>query len=415
MARATWTIGWLIAACGSNSSHPALVTSADAGANAGDNTCDDAGMPGSDGDASVESIDLAVICGGKEPVTFDDWEDCFQRRRCEWQVGCQSLNTFRDVEECMASADAASGGRLAEERRARRRAVDQGRARIDRAAFARCLSRTDAIHCNTALYDPACLTRFTGTIADGEVCYTDIDCRSRDATCSANCSNDACCSGACTPKRKEGQSCTTFRSCEPGLNCNGICIAGDIDTPCSDSGDCDPEAWCDFRTYRCKPTLPVGAECTSILQCGDDTTCIGLSIVHANPGHCERSSRSGDPCDDAVGCYGHLYCARSPNTALGQCRELPELGESCSALVPCAGVATLCSSGRCALRSEAGVACSAQTCLPGLFCTSALGDPAPRCAARRATNMPCNDPGQCESYLCSGNPGVCLEWRELCP
>ncbi|HEY6179115.1 MAG TPA: hypothetical protein VIX73_31895, partial [Kofleriaceae bacterium] len=150
-------------------------------------TGDDGGTDGSGSDGSGsdggsdgpgDPTDLATACGGTAPVTLDDWENCYQKRKCEWEVGCVSLNEFRDVADCIASGDAVQGGQLAEERRARKRAVEQGRASINVAAFTQCLLRTSAARCDTALYDPACLTRFTGTIADNQGCYTSIDCGS---------------------------------------------------------------------------------------------------------------------------------------------------------------------------------------------------------------------------------------------
>jgi hypothetical protein len=420
MSRALCITWLLAAACGATEpSGPSLVGPMDdAGGVPGDGgtgtgSDGEIGIPDPGPDGGVESSDLAVICGGHEPVTLDEWETCFQKRKCEWQVGCVALNSYRDVADCIASADAVSGGKLAEQRLERERAIEQGRAQLNVAQFTRCLIQTSATRCNTALYDPACLTRFTGTVADGGNCYTEIDCRSPDALCTTTCSNDACCAGTCTAKLEEGQACTTFRSCEPGLNCNTTCMVGDIDTPCGDSADCDPEAWCDLTARRCKPTLPVGAECTDILQCGGDTTCVGLSLKSANPGRCRRNSKPGDPCDNL--CHGNLFCAATGKNGLGECRALPKLNESCSALIPCAGPDLLCNGVLCTRRSDIGVSCNNQTCLPGLFCTSALNDPRPACAAPRAAGMACNDPSQCETYLCSGKPGVCVEWSNTCP
>jgi hypothetical protein len=343
-------------------------------------------------------------------VTLDDWEDCYERRKCQWRVGCVSLTPFRDVADCVASADAVEGGRLTFERRERERAVEQGRAAINVEAFTQCLLRTSATRCNTALFDPACLTRFAGTIPDGQSCYTSIDCRSPDAVCASSCP-DACCAGTCQRKFREGESCLLFASCEPGLRCNGrICVSGDLDTPCSSVNDCDFDAYCDMQARRCRPRLPLGAECTSVLQCGGDATCVGLSIVSSDPGQCLRNAQPGDPCDDL--CKGNLYCGSR------MCRSLPRLGESCSLSIPCAGANAMCKNGTCALRSDIGVSCNGQTCLPGLFCTSELGAPSPACAAPRAVGAPCASPRHCESFLCSGdsnNPGVCLPYRNTCP
>jgi hypothetical protein len=413
MPRAARIMVIAVAACSPAAPLDGIGSPADAGGEVApgvDAAPDDGPGPGLP-DAGKEPTDLAEVCGGRAPVTLEEWEDCYQRRKCEWQVGCVPLNAYRDVQDCIASGDAVTGGRLAADRRDRRRAVDQGRASIDVAAFTQCLLRTSATRCNTALFDVACLTRFDGTVGDHAGCYTDIDCRSPDAVCVSDCP-DACCVGTCQPKFTEGQACTTFRSCEPGLQCsNGTCIAGDPDTWCNDITDCDPEAWCDLQAHRCKITLEAGAECTSLLQCGGDTSCIGLSIAQSSPGHCLRDSRPGDPCDGF--CHGNLFCDGS-----GTCRALPALREACSALTPCAGANTICSAGVCVLRSEVGVACRNQTCLPGLFCSAALGDPTPRCTAPGAVGAACADPSHCQSYLCSGTrakPGSCLAWSASCP
>ncbi len=386
---------------------------------------DDAGVDGRGGspdDATVDAgsidaaepdagtVDLATICGGQAPASLDDWEDCYEKRKCEWEVGCVALNSYRDVQDCIASGDAVSGGELAAARRDRKRAVDQGRASINVDAFTQCLIRTSAASCNTALFDEACLTRFTGTIADGAGCYADVDCASPDAVCQSDCA-DACCVGTCHPKFKEGEPCDLFASCEPGLRCDGYCLTGDINSTCDNALDCDFDAWCDDTAHRCRPTFAPGAACTGILQCGGDTTCIGLSVTSSAPGHCLRNSQPGDPCDDL--CHGNLYCDGS-----GTCQALPLIGESCSPIIPCAGANAICSGGVCVMRSDIGVACGSQTCLPGLFCTSELNDPNPVCAPRRAEGEPCAAPNHCDSYLCSGvaaQPGVCLPWSSTCP
>lgn len=430
MRRVAWGIAQVVvaaalAACSASGPGPRLAGPPPGGddAGAGDAGAGDAGVgdPGA-GDAGPsdagggdtgggDSTDLAVICG-HAPVTLDDWEDCYQKRTCEWEVGCVTLDEFRDVADCTASADAVSGGELAAARRARKRAIEQGRAAIDVDAFTQCLIRTSATRCNTALFDPACLTRFTGTIGDGDGCYTDIDCASPDAVCAQTCA-EACCVGTCQPKARLGQACQAFASCEPGLRCTGTtCVTGDVGTACARGSvnQCDFGTFCDARTLRCTPTLPEGAACTDILQCGGNDTCVGLSISSSNPGRCARNAQPGDPCDDT--CHGNLYCSS------GICRALPALGQSCSTLIPCAGANTICNSGVCVLRSDVGVVCGNQSCLPGLLCSSELGDSNPECTARRADGQPCAAPDHCQSFLCSGTagqPGVCLPWSDTCP
>jgi hypothetical protein len=422
MSRA-WVIAIAVAAAACSARGPAgpsLVGPTDDAGGPGDaGMPDDAGTqpgPGDGGtDAATDPSDLAMACGGTAPATLDDWENCYQKRKCEWEVGCVTEDQFASVQDCMASADAVSGGELAAERRARKRAVEQGRASIHVAAFTQCLLRTSATRCDTALFDAACLTRFTGTIADGAGCFTSADCASPDAECAPSDCTGACCLGTCQRKFRLGEACQLFDSCEPGLRCTGLtCVSGDLGTPCAKGSvnQCDFGTFCDRQTLRCTATLAPGSACTSLLQCGGDETCVGLSISSSNPGHCQRISRPGDRCDDF--CFGNLYC----DTESKICRALPVVGQSCTPLIPCAGANAICDSGRCAVRSDIGVPCGGQTCLPGLFCTSELGDPQPACAARRAVNEPCAAPSHCQSFLCSGTSGrsgACLPWSDTCP
>jgi len=376
---------------------------------------------GSDGgtDGPGDPTDLATACGGTAPVTLDDWENCYQRRKCEWEVGCVSLDEFRDVADCIASGDAAQGGQLTEERRARKRAVAQGRASLNVAAFTQCpaADRRGALRhgaVRPGVPDPV----HTGTIADNQGCYTSLDCASPDAVCQTDCA-DACCLGTCHRKFREGEACDEFASCEPGLRCglgsNGFrCVNGNPGTSCETNGvfQCDFGTFCDPTTLKCTPTLAPGAECLRLPQCGGDYLCVGLSITASNPGHCLRISQPGDRCDGVGFCYGNLYCAS--NT----CHSMPVLDQSCSASIPCAGANTICNSGRCVLRSNIGVSCSGDTCLPGLFCTSELGDANGVCAARRPDGGACAAPTHCQSFLCSGDastPGMCLPWKMTCP
>lgn len=392
----------------------------------GGNLSGDAGSPTNPADADADGpVDTPVdapidtpppelikLCDA-EPVTLDDWESCYHKRWCEWVVGCRPMNKYSSVQECLAQSDAVEGGRLAAERREHKRAVSEKRASINIPAFTRCLVDTDKARCNTAQSSVACATRFTGTVGDGGSCYTDIECTSPGATCESTCA-DACCPGTCRPKFKLGETCDTFTSCGPGLQCDQTCFSGDIDTPCIDDGDCDPNAWC--NAGRCKPDFAPGAACTTPLQCGGETSCIGLTIISSAPGACLPISHAGDYCD--YFCYGNLYCDAS-----GTCRALRELGQSCSGSAPCGGVNTICHNGLCALRSDIGATCStSSTCLPGLFCTSELNDPndpaPPRCALPGGTGAPCTAPSHCKSYLCSGNtnkPGFCQAWSDTCP
>jgi hypothetical protein len=363
-------------------------------------------------------VDLVQLCGAN-PATPDDWERCYQKRKCEWEVGCVPLTTFRDVKECIDLGDAVQDGRLVAERRERMRAVAEGRASVDVEAFSRCLVETAPDRCATALYHPSCATRFAGTIASGQACRADIECASPGAHCQRACS-DACCEGVCVAAPKEGEKCADLHGCEPGFQCHTVCIAGDVDTPCGSDRDCDQNAWCDLRGSKtCRADLPAGAVCEQVLQCSGETSCVGVGVAGVQP-TCTRINKPGDACD--FYCLGGLYCA-FPGQGLGVCTAMPALGEACSALVSCSGVNTICDGAHCVARAAEGKPCTttpagATTCLAGMFCTDELGAASPVCARRQADGQACTRREQCQSFLCSGTTaaaGECLPWRDSCP
>lgn len=396
-----WILMMVVSAgCGDLSPHPLLATPVDAGPegppDAGVDGPIDAGIDGArDAGVDAPAGGLTEICDA-EPVTLDDWERCYQRRWCEWRVGCLPMNSYLGVPECIDRSDDVEGGRLSTELRERKRAVAEQRASIDVAAFTQCLLDTSGALCNTARFSVACAIRFRGTIADGGDCHTEIECKSPGATCKPDCT-DACCLGTCQPKLKAGEPCDSDDSCEPGLVCNQTCKSGDIGTPCTNLFDCDQNAWCNagFCAADFKPL----SACMSRSQCGGDTTCTGLSIIDFRPGQCLSISKPGDPCD--LICYGNLYCASD-----GTCHELPDLGDSCSGFIPCSGVDTVCSNGVCVSAQGEGARCSStEFCRSGLFCTSEVNEPVPVCARPRDADQPCTRPSHCESHVCSRTTG----------
>lgn len=368
---------------------------------------------GGNGDASNNTPppDLAALCGSV-PKTLDDWETCYLNRWCAVQTTCTIPAPYLDVNECINRSADFYGGSLSEERRARKRAVEEGRASLNAPAFTKCLADLSIDRCDTAPTanaSPDCSNRFTGTILDGGTCYADVECVSPGATCDTQCTDSSCCIGTCHPKLKQGEVCQDTTACEPGLRCHRVCLSGDIGSSCSSVLDCDQGAWC--KSGQCVPTLPGGSECSDNSQCGGQTICVGATLLGA-PGHCTNVAIAGNPCDSF--CLGGLYCSTS-----GTCQQRPVVGESCSTFVNCLGVDAFCSNDTCVQAGSEGDPCGgSQPCQAGLFCTSELGALNPTCAAPGATGQECAAPSHCESYQCSGNStmnGVCLAWSDMCP
>jgi hypothetical protein len=419
-------------------------TTQDANAADGADGTDAAGGDGAAPSCEVTPItlgepDLLEMCGS-EPTTLEAWEQCYMVRACEWALQCGHLLPYRDIQECMEWRDALSDGRLAAARRERHRAVQQGRASIDEDAFARCLQELDPSHCHRRALEsrlrPACAVRFVGTVEDGGACYGDVECASPGANCVRGACADGCCEGTCEPAIVEGGDCFTGQ-CEPGL----ACVLGDrcsdtghsfcclpvskVGEPCSSSNECEAGAWCDGACGICRNASPEGGECTTPRQCAGRTECVGLSIIHADPGRCVRVSEPGDDCDSR--CHGPLHCGPFLSTNPERtCRPLEELGEYCGTHV-CLGATSTCqgSGTVCVERTPEGAPCAdgppwggIPPCMPGLFCTAALGADEPACAAPQEPGALCTHPRQCASHRCSGDatePGTCLAWSESCP
>jgi len=376
---------------------------------------------GDDADASVpdapEVVDLAAMCGAM-PETVEEWERCYLKRYCETIVHCVEDNLYSNAQECIDLVDAVSGGMLSFEAHERERSIAAGRASLDRAAFTQCLVELSPKRCATAWTAPACATRYAGTIPDNQSCYSDAECVSPGARCESQICSDSCCLGTCKARPKLGYPCGGFVECEPGLVCgltSHTCVTGDVNTPCGDPfGGCDAGAWCDAGI--CKVDRVEGDPCDSLLQCGGETSCVGLRR-EIEPARCRRVTEIGDTCDWY--CLGNLYCDLSNPQGFGVCRELPKHGEGCGLFTPCVGQNERCERGLCVARAAVNQPCSDGDCLPGLFCTDQLGATNPVCRDRMTDGeLGCNQPAQCQSYICDGSQsasGECQPLQTTCP
>jgi hypothetical protein len=363
-----------------------------------------------------EPESLAAMCGA-EPQALAEWDACYLKRECEVRVHCSEKNLYTDVQECIDLLDAVKGGQLAFETFERERSIAAGVASLDEAAFTQCLRELDSRQCSSAGRPPTCPVRFAGTIADQEACTSDIECLSPGARCEPQDCGDSCCLGTCEPRPKLDEPCVDLFDCEPGLKCSidsFTCITGDVGTPCPHRVDCDPGAWCDDGI--CQPDLGEGEPCFSLLQCGGETTCVGLAR-EVEPARCRRVTEPGDACDDF--CFGNLFCDLSSSDGFGVCRPLPGEGQGCGVLLPCLGRNQRCDGGICVTRSDVGVSCVDGDCLPGLYCSDQLGEADPVCRAPLADGASdCNQPAHCESYICDGDedaPGSCQPSQASCP
>jgi hypothetical protein len=406
-----------LGACGDNLAasppHADAGPSIDAG-DAGVVGAGDAGS-GSGADATPPP-DLVAMCGAV-PTTLGEWEDCYLKRFCETMFDCGYMNLYNSVQECIDLSNALSGGQLAFEGREHTRAIAAKRASINKDAFTQCLIELDPKRCVNPEFSFSCATRFAGTIPDNQGCYDDIECKSPGASCSFQSCSDACCLGVCQPRLKEGDRCLTLSDCEPGLMCSldQYCVSGSVNSHCTNPADCDPTTWCDRLAGICKPAFSEDAPCSLMTQCMGETSCVGLHRK-VEPARCRRVNVEGDACD--YFCLGNLYCDLSNPDGFGVCRPLPGPGGGCGTFLPCVGRNEVCEQGTCVTKPDVDQPCFEGTCLPGLFCTDQLDptNPTPTCKRPLMDGQDgCNQPDQCQSYICNATTSKCQSWSDTCP
>jgi hypothetical protein len=367
---------------------------------------------------------LPEMCGST-PTTPAEWEQCYVERWCATTLNCSIGTMYADVQECLEASNWSGGAQRDFDIAENIRAVNDGRASIDVDEFTLCLQELSPSRCNTAGTAAACKLRYDGTVADDGDCYANAECASPGATCSPVDCGAACCTGTCVPKKHLGDpacSGSGLNACEPGLVCGPHgCVAGEPGDDCTTNSDCDAGGYCDhvgLASGVCAADHGEGATCSSVLQCGGETGCVGLkrSVGTAT---CRRLSEPGDACDDY--CLGAMYCDL-PASGLGVCRALPSGEEPCNAFLWCLGVHEQCGpGGYCEGRIPDGESCSDPNlvCEVGSFCTSVWSEPSPVCRAQLADGETgCTQDYQCQSHLCGGSPaspGECLVGSASCP
>jgi hypothetical protein len=212
-------------------------------------------------------------------------------------------------------------------------------------------ARLDADH-----DDLACVSPYTGTVANGGGCTTWSDCA--NGWCDAS----ATCPGVCSPWLREGDGCWVEGECGPGLVCGGTgtCVAapppGRDGDGCAGRG-CEPGLVCDAGTATCRPAGTAGAACQDAAECAPGLGC-------AASGTCQPYRTAGSACDGA-----DAVCVDGTSCDGAACRAWPSAGEPCDpAAAPC--LASWCDAGTCRAHRAPGAACAGDDeCGPGARCS----------------------------------------------
>lgn len=307
---------------------------------------------------SSQSADLAPIDPSTSPVVrvsaenyVAAWHEAVCRRwsRC----GVQS----RDIEVCMAALTAAEPPGTVGDQDER-----------EGVGLLRAVQRHELD------YDPAVATRVLRTYATGP-CQTKLP----DAGSSF------------TGKRQVGESCSHYRSCASGLECDGLDRWNSFNrfVPTSGPGVCNP-----LPADHASP-LPANAQPCRDGNCADD--------LHCDDGTCRPDLHADDRCDPAApapaGCGHATRCWPD-----GRCRAPADIDEPCYLVH----------------RNSGGHILGGATCRHGLACIAvAPGAPEGVCSLLRDEGEPCRDDRDCRTERCGTGElaGICVDqyWHPWVP
>lgn len=267
-----------------------------------------------------------------------------------------------------------------------------------------------------------------GVCADGFLCDSEGVCVTGEQ--GDNCVSErdcqlplACVEGACGAPRGPDEPCTADTDCHPGLACvsdscapvlapcidpsacgdNAACVASQarvceplsqLGQPCTNSGDCMPDGWCEAGTCAARPGA--GAPCADGVYCGE-----GLACVFAT-GECDDMPEDGEPC--ALGEMGPFVCGEEQACVSGLCAPVPSEGEACGDGNNACADELGCqfnTDGTSVCVPEVGVGepCTNDTqCEPGTYCEFS----SMTCAQVADAGEPCEDGNEC------GPQGSCV-------
>ncbi|XXF74903.1 hypothetical protein P2318_17670 [Myxococcaceae bacterium GXIMD 01537] len=286
-----------------------------------------------------------TACGGIEPEEYGESRDealCHRQARC---------GEFRDEETCVRARS--KWNQALREAGLQPYAVfegslEAGRTRFDEDRAQECIDLIRDSSCEQPLEEvmsaEACSV-LVGQRKDGEACLVNEDCGAA-SYCALATERAVCDAGTCQPLPGLGERMPGFNnihSCAPGLSPDENSI--------------------------CQPTSGENGPCQNSLRCAVGLTCD--RDLH----QCRRPGRVGESCGESERpCLSHLHCAE------GRCRELSNVGESCT-------------------RSYSMTFGWRSDCMRGLFCDAASDASQGTCKVWRGAGSECRDQSECQSGL----------------
>lgn len=285
-------------------------------------------------------------------------------------------------------------------------------------------------------------------VAAGGTCRDHEDCATPEL----------CIGGVCGAPLTFGAACTSEDRCATGLVCDGGVCGPRFESSCTlGSSECGAASECTSASRRvCAPTLPPGATCTDIAECGEGTTC-DFSITFpgvcapfprlgercngpCQPGLrclddftsgavCDLPRAAGQPCNDVFSRDGRVCDDGLSCNASGVCGPIPGLDELCAGDGLCQpGLAcifdTITFEQRCRMQMPEGSSCqSDQECMEDLYCDftrafPGICTPVPRegqeCTFRCAGDLDCRFFSPLSRSYCINPGGIGAECGSRC-
>ena len=203
-----------------------------------------------------------------------------------------------------------------------------------------------------------------------------------DKTCNAaqDCASGTWCDVAvkkCKAVLELTASCSSTAQCASTLLCsNGRCQKRTANGGACDSTDqCYSGSWCNTNTKRCAATQQAGKACIANGQCAQGLTCTNKKCA---PASANMFAQVGGQCGAAKQCGFGLFCNN------GTCAALGSFSGSCALTNQCMNFLFCNTNQRCQLYRELGESCSASVpCNPRLTCGSSS-----TCVAKPLTTQP---------------------------
>lgn len=351
------------------------------------------------GASIVGSLFLMGACGssssdggGAKNVPLSDVPPLYADALCSALEACLGgvMDSFLGGADCREVTTA----RIQDDFASLSQAVADGRAKYDGTKIQACASAIEALGCAIDQAPEACVSALDGTVAVGDDCTRDYECKGSDTYCKVGSS----CPGTCAQRESAGAGCSDDDHCAVGLKCTlGKCAA-----PATAGQACGGSA---------------GTECAMGLLCsgGDDGevgTCLDVDTAF--------SAKEGEDCfTNAKFCELELRCTVEgydpvAQAVIAKCRKPVAAGAACNPGFPdpcptgqyCSRPSATSFDGTCSASPTAGQPCASDLsnepaiCAPGLACDGGT------CRALQNLGGPCQNPAACYSEKCDG--GKCV-------